>query len=144
MPMTQTPAPKAKRTPSVTGMTISPPRSPEPTAADLTLVDVERLASFLNSRVGAVQKAHRLGSDAWGTALALTFVLTDRVNGARAAFDNTVEVPPAARQRQWNQLVRLASAWNRHPEYDAARWVHVWHADADEAARSAAYRRSLL
>lgn len=126
--------------------TIAPSRSGELTAADLTEADVEALAGFLAARLAEVKGRHGLETDEGKTGLVLRLVLASRLRDVRDTFtDDSPELLPA-RRRQWNRLVSLATPWRHysHPDYDKVRWQDVHYADADDAARAAAFRRSRL
>ncbi|WP_331721797.1 hypothetical protein OG596_38620 (plasmid) [Streptomyces sp. NBC_01102] len=128
-------------------MTALAPSSPFSTATadELTLRDVESLAAFLYARLEESKAAHDGDEEVYRLASGFRFLLSSQLRDARAAFGRGgPSASLAARRRQWNKLVRFGTAWKGCDGYDTARWKHVLHDDADEAARAAAERLERL
>ncbi|GGU44521.1 hypothetical protein [Streptomyces violascens] len=132
----------------MTGITTRPPSRPAELAhaAALTEADVDALAAYLKARLDEVRDRNDYLSDEWRTAMSLSLVVSTQADRVRDTFTGDSPELLLARRRQWNELVWLVRPWEYGAAagYDTTRWCHLIHADAADAARAAAYRRSCL
>ncbi|MCX4673600.1 hypothetical protein OG453_44400 [Streptomyces sp. NBC_01381] len=112
-------------------------------AAALTKADVDALETFLKGRFNAMWRADpdHVAGDLYRAASALADVLHDLVKSVRACFHYDDGSPKLllARMRHWNRLVRFAERWHDADGYHQARWIYLFHVDAEDVASSAEF-----
>jgi hypothetical protein len=96
---------------------------PEVFVSDVTLADVNALASFLRARTERLKEAHAEGTEESRAAWALECAMFPTLYSAQVAFQGeaTTEVHMQIRRDHWNELCRIARPWTREADY-SDRW----------------------